>query len=243
MQPSIFDRKKTPGKIRVGVQGTSYPNYKNIIVMTPSNAKKWYPLSPYALKDENRYIMENLWQFGKVYNQIPKSTQRYSRWDNTVIWDHPEEVHIENGTINEQYRAWREKGFKNPYAVRYPVGKEHARQCLYYLDESGDMYDWIEARKKVYFSLYSKMCQETKEFRELRKMLDQGINLLIIEPDGPRQRSLNHYIQTYQVDSNFIESGTIEINQKNMDIMINDRKHSFGHGYCLAMTLLGLGVD
>ena len=29
------------------------------------------------------------------------------------------------------------------------------------------------------------------------------------------------------------------INQNNMRVMLNDAKHPFGHGYCLAMALLG----
>ena len=37
---------------------------------------------------------------------------------------------------------------------------------------------------------------------------------------------------------NFIENNTIECNEFNMNIMLNDPKHPFGHGYCLAMTLL-----
>ena len=37
-------------------------------------------------------------------------------------------------------------------------------------------------------------------------MLANGINLLIVEIDGPKQESLEHYIDTYNVEDNFIQN-------------------------------------
>jgi len=231
------------GKIRVGVPLSSYDSYKNIIVMTPSNAKKWYPLSPYSLKDENGYIMENVWQFGKVYEKVPNSVQRYSRWDKTIIWEYPEQIHVENNKITKEYYQWRQLGMENKFAVRYPVGMKARSTVLYYLDEDGSKYDWIESRKKVYLPLYTRLAKQTQEFQELKKMLNNGVNLLIIEPDGPKQQSLEYYQEKYGVSENFIKGGSILVNKKNMEIMLNDERHSFGHGYCLALALLDIDLD
>jgi len=41
-------------------------------------------------------------------------------------------------------------------------------------------------------------------------------------------------------DDDFIVNFTIEVNHENMQILINDTKYPFGHGYCLAMELLGI---
>ncbi len=71
-------------------------------------------------------------------------------------------------------------------------------------------------------------------------MLDAGQKLFIIEVDGPHQESLNYYKQTYGVGDDFIVNGSIDVTIPNMQIMINDTKHAFGHGYCLAMELLGI---
>ena len=72
-------------------------------------------------------------------------------------------------------------------------------------------------------------------------MLQQGTNLLIIEVDGPHGDDLAYYQQRYRgvVDALWIQNNTILVNQANIEIMLNDPRHPFGHGYCLAMTLLG----
>ena len=61
-----------------------------------------------------------------------------------------------------------------------------------------------------------------------------GENLLIIEVDGPHQESLEYYKETYGVGDDFIIDNTIIANQENLDLMINDTKHAYGHGYVLA---------
>ena len=80
-------------------------------------------------------------------------------------------------------------------------------------------------------------------FRDLQKRLEKGENLLIIEVDGPCQSSLDYYKQKYNVNDNFIENHTMLVNQQNINIMLNDPKHPFGHGYCLAMALMNKETD
>jgi len=53
----------------------------------------------------------------------------------------------------------------------------------------------------------------------------------------PQERSLGYYMKTYSVSDDFIEDGTIIASEKNLRIMLNDPKHAFGHGYCLAWCL------
>lgn len=222
-----------------------YPGFKNILVMMKSHSK-WWPLSPYELKDENGRIHENIWQFSKCYENVPKSVQYYSRYNNTVIWDHPKEVHIDNdGLITSEYMNWRNKGFYNKYAVRYPVGfhQRHTCVCMFPEDEDGNILPetplgYIEGRKRVYLPTYKKLVKRTKEYQELKELLTNGINLLIVEVDGPHQESLNYYRQQYNVSNSFIEGDTMLATPENLEIMLNDAKHPFGHGYCLATALL-----
>lgn len=100
-------------------------NYEIIEVMTPST--KYGKLGPYSLTVKYDGIdnvnMENAWQFSKIYKSVPYSIQKYSKYDNTIIWEHPAEEHIdENDNITKKYWDWRRKGMLNKYAVRYPVG-------------------------------------------------------------------------------------------------------------------------
>lgn len=223
----------------------SYPNFEKVIVMMKSHSA-YYPLSPYELKNEQGQIMENIWQFKKVYQTVPESQQKYSRFNNTIIWSHPAETHVDtNGNITPEYLQWRTKGLNNPYPVRYPVGYRHRHACLYSLDNKPDgsihldnHLDYVEARKKIYVKEYCRLVRNQPLFQKLQTKLANGTNLLIIEVDGPHTESMPYYKDTYQVDNNFIENDTMLVTQQSIQIMLNDTKHPFGHGYCLAMALL-----
>jgi len=113
--------------------------------------------------------------------------------------------------------------------------------CLY-KNENGsyDILDYIDARKKVYIPTYCRLLKEHQQFKKLRERLINGENLLIIEVDGPKKRSLDHYKKTYSVDDSFIDRDTMLCTPDNIKIMLNDKTEKFGHGYCLAIALLDL---
>jgi hypothetical protein len=82
-----------------------------------------------------------------------------------------------------------------------------------------------------------KLVVKQPDFKKLLKKLKSGINLLIIEVDGPHEDHLNYYKEKYGVADDFIQNNTILVTPDNMNIMLNDDKFPFGHGYCLAMAL------
>ena len=219
----------------------SYPGFTSIVVLMKGHSE-WGALGPYVLKDDEGRILENIWQFAKMYAKVPATTQYYSRWDRTVIWSHPAETHYKDGVIKPAYWEWREKGMKNPYYVRYPVGYGNMHKCLFAIkdDDPDSRLDYIEARKQIYIPTYIELVKKEPKFMELKNKLDSGENLLIIEVDGPHQESLGYYQEKYNVEENFIENGTMLATDENLMIMMADEKHPFGHGYCLAMALLGL---
>jgi hypothetical protein len=242
------------GQVRVGRKVDSnvpnFPGFTNIICLTKSSP--YGDLSPYVLKDEYGHLLENVWQFAKVYEKVPRSLQRYSQWDPRIIWDHPEEIHCTKDTEGDnkltlEYIKWRIKGFNNNDPVRYPVGYNptHRQACIgslwgegeYHLDNPLKFLNYIEARKEIYLPIYLQSVQKEPKFIQLKERLEKGENLLIIEIDGPHQESLNYYKDQYGVNDSFIENNTILVNETNMNIMLNDAKHPFGHGYCLALAL------
>jgi len=226
----------------------SYPGFESIIVLTKSTA--YGSLGPYELWDEKGRNMENYWQASKVYPDVPKSVQRHSRYDQTIIWEHPAEKHAiwdaATGTLNilPTYSAWRNKLMHNKSAVRYPVGFKHRHKCICALDEDEDgkmipePLTYIEARKRIYVKMYEKLAREKPQFDQLQRKLRSGRNLLIIEVDGPHQESLDYYRERYGVGPDFIERDTILATNENLDIMLNDDRHPYGHGYCLARMLI-----
>jgi hypothetical protein len=221
-----------------------FPNFKNILVLTKST--KYGSLGPYVLKDEKGRIMENIYQKCKVYEKVPKTVQRYSRYDNTIIWNHPYEIHVdEKGNLTPEYWNWRKKLSRCEYHIRYPVGFNYRSNCLYALkriskQENGIYYeklDYIQARKEIYMPVYIKLAKKEKQYNDLLEMLKKGINILIIEVDSPHQEDLEYYKEKYGVDDDFIVNNTMICNKENIDIMLNDPKHPFGHGYCLGISL------
>jgi hypothetical protein len=228
---------------------SSFDGYTNIIVLM-GDFNEWSILGPYDLKDDKGVIMENYYQYSKVYKTVPKTIKRQSRKDTTIIWNHPEEVHITDNNLTPEYYAWRKKGMDCQYAVRYPVGFNHRHNCLYALAENDDgtineeeKLDYVQSRKKIYVKEYCRLVKQQPKFQELKNRLINGENLLIIEVDGPHQESLDYYREKYDVDGDFIQKNTMLVNEENINIMLNDTKHPFGHGYCLAMTLLDKDIE
>ncbi len=233
------------GRCKYNSQGQrtdpSYPNFTSIIVLMNGHSE-WGVLGPYTLSDDNGYIFENIWQFSKIYEKVPSTTQYYSRWNKKVIWSHPSETHYSNGQILPAYWNWRDKGMKNPDYVRYPVGYKNMHKCLFAIKDNNitKKLNYIEGRKEIYVPLYCELVKKEPKFAELKNKLLNGENLLIIEVDGPHQESIEYYKQMYDVDDNFIDNDTMLATDENLTIMLNDDKHPFGHGYCLAMALQDL---
>lgn len=246
--------------IRVGTiknagdqNNTTFPGFVPIVVLTKSS--KYGSLGPYVLKDDDGVIIENRWQFSKVYKTVPATTQRYSQWDPTIVWNHPSETHavVVDETEDEirykltkEYWKWRTKGFQCKHGIRYPVGfsRSARKSCLFSIEEKGsEPLDYVEARKKIYAKYYITAAKKEPQFTKLKKMLDEGKNLLILEVDGPRQESMKYYKQKYDVPDDWIQDRTIEITPENMGILINDTVHPFGHGFCLASALLDIDLE
>jgi hypothetical protein len=248
------------GRCKYDSKGTvsypSYPNFVNIVVMMRSHSS-YYSLSPYELQNNQGQILENIWQFSKIYAKVPKSVQKYSRWNSTVIWDHPAETHFipnsedpedfSKGQILDAYWVWRKKGMNAKYPIRYPIGYAGRHKCLFsFVGENNlngiEPLNYIEGRKRIYVPLYLSMISNQPTFLDLKARLQSGENLLIIEVDGPHQESMEYYKSKYGVADDFIESDTMLATPENLLIMLEDPKHPFGHGYCLAMGLLDYEV-
>lgn len=262
-------KKKKTGSIRVGRikrrfdKGPKHPTtdgYLNIVVTSHNKKGLGSTLSPYVLCDEDGRNMENLWQFGKIYEIIPKVVDK-TGWK----WEAQRHCTLEKARIKtrikptKEFWEWRQAGMEFPKAVRYPVGFQHRHKCIGHLwptdgqnknicnsKANHQLYLYKEARVKIYSTLYIKMVRATKEFRTLRKLLKKGYNLQILDVDGP---DVNLAIDE---DGNVIAPydqiptgeygksgvGSIDINKENIKLLLNDTKQPFGHGYVLAVALL-----
>lgn len=241
-----------PGRIRVGRSKyvnshTIYPSmdgFTQIPVLTQVTNKEYGDLGPYNLKNEHGQIMENCWQNTKIYPKVPACRIPYSSGNPTIVWEWAEEIHIDsNGNPTPEYWNWRHHLLNNPYPVRNPVPWSYMKTCAYALEkfepisESNPKLNYIEGRCKIYVPTYITLVSDQHRFKELKSRLEKGENLLIIEVDGPHQESLSYYQSNYGVSNSWIQQDSIEATIDNLSIMLNDSKHPFGHGYCLAWAL------
>jgi hypothetical protein len=227
--------------------------YTNIIVKTLKDSGKWAPLSPYYLKDSLNRIMENIWQYSKIYQKVSAQKSLLHKNSNLVVWEYPEETHVTSDNnlksgeifkyeqITKEYWNWREKGMKNKYAVRYPNGFYGRDQCLtsIFIDEKGqvEFLDYITSRIKVYCRLYLYLIENNSETKplltELRIAYQKGEKLQICDVDGPTYDDYYPY--------NTVENSSIELSPEKVIKMLFNTRQPFGHGYVLAALIMNCG--
>lgn len=241
-----------PGIVRVGqtIKNRTTPEYLNFtpIWVTTRNKQRgkddFSDLSPYYLKNDYGQIMENIWQFSKIYETVPAVKEKLHYYSNTIIWQWQEEKHIIDNVITDKYQIWRSAGMNNKYPVRYPAGYRGRSSCvgaLWYNETmpNGSKYlDYITSRKKIYVPVYTNLVKQHPRFQDLKLRHLQGENLLIIDVDGPAQELAAHYAELGVT----VEKSTVVVNVANMQALLNDPVRPFGHGYCLAMALLDINI-
>lgn len=166
------------------------------VIDVTSNSGMYQELSPFVLEAPPAKRFENLWQFSKVYEGF---------WDGTKP--------------TQSWYAWRDKGWCDTQAHRYPMGKGAIPLCSWW--------DWkrlsyIQARKQIYAPEYAKNVVLTESYRRLTQAyldcLENNQELILLDYDAPR---------------NFTEGLTVSK-------AINDPVHKMGHAFVLIMMLTGL---
>lgn len=166
-------------------------------VSTVMHSGMYMDLSPFVLgpidvpgaRAEN---FENLWQFSKVYKP-----------------------HIDlNGEPTPEWFDWRAKGFADKHAHRYPMGKGSIPMYSWW---KGEHLGYIEARKKIYASIYAERVIMTVSYADLAGLYEECGELTLRDYDA-----YDH-----------IEMGMSLIN------VINNPDRKMGHAFVLAMMLEG----
>ena len=220
------------------------PGFVNALIHTSPDTLGG-PLSPYLLKDEEGRILENVWQFSKFYAHVSKQRTPLGKYHkNIIVWEHPEEEHAvadEKGVLvpNDVYWAWREKGTRNKYAVRYPNGFEGRRKCICSIlkgEKEGEILKlgYIDARKQIYCAEYARLAPRTDAFKKLKSLLDEGRGIQIIEVDGP-----DPSITFAPYDQISKEKPGMLMTEETIRMLVNDERKPFGHGFVIAALLLG----
>ena len=123
-------------------------------------------LSPMILRNEEGCVVENVWQYSKVYPQLD---------------------HIKGKKLTTAWKQWHTKGIFQEKGTRRPIEvlklKRQKQQwtpsCAYY---DGVFHDYISSRKHIYVPQYYNALIRSKIFPKLPRC-----NLLILDYDGPKE--------------------------------------------------------
>lgn len=163
------------------------------------------------------YCFENFWQSGKRYEHLG---------------------HLTPSIKMEDIAKW--KLYDKPHR-RHPKAESHAPRDAIYPDigiTSGIGY--IESRKSVYAPYYHHdilMTMGKDRIDELKSLLAQGHDILVVDYDGPKE------------DSDGSDPGVIytrpclEVTVDLLRDKINDPRYQFGHGYLVAAALLDISLE
>jgi hypothetical protein len=222
--PPLPPLPQQPTLIRVGQSQMrkSYPTAQGFLQIPAwSRGKGIYrQLSPFFLGPIDYdglsvKTFESLWQHSKVYRG-----QVDAQGNPTQVWYN-----------------WRNAGF-GADAERHPMGKEIPLYSYF----NGEKLDVVEARKKIYIPYYKELVRETPAYKELLARLKAGLQLLLIEPDGP---FLQDFPEGVPIDRELFKQLIGVTDQKTFYSLIGkpyphakNRYFPLGHGYVLADALL-----
>lgn len=145
------------------------------VVDTTLNSGKFENLSPFILSAPPAKRFENLWQYSKVY----KGQTTLTDSDSLDI------------IPSESWYSWRNNGFNDPIAHRYPMGKGAIPLLSYW---NGKHLDYIQARKQIYIPEYIKNVSITNDFKLLvslyHSISEANRDLILLDYDAYDHQSL-----------------------------------------------------
>ena len=160
------------------------------IIDTTSNSGEYRELSPFVLPAPPAKNLENLWQFSKVYIK-----------------------HLDDrGEPTHEWYSWRDWGFLQQKAYRYPMGKGSIPAYTYW---QGERLGYIDARKKIYAPEYAKNVINTSSFERLRELYASGTDITLLDYDAYEHQKLGMTL---------------------IDVINNSNK-KMGHAFVLIMLL------
>ena len=169
------------------------------VINTTTRSKDWSRnlspmlVGPVMANGIRCHNVENAWQFSKVY-----------------------EEHVEaDGTIKPEYFKWRDKGYRDTWAHRYPAGK--GRIPLFSL-WNGNRLKYIDARASIYIPIYASAVVQTDAFSKLKEEYQKHGQLVLLDFDAYDHRKLG----------------------LSWEQVINNPTKKMGHAFVLAMLLEGV---
>jgi len=136
----------------------------------------------------------------------------------------------------ELYYRWRNSLWECKNPIRYP-NKIHRRKNTQFglcVDKDGNeiRMDYLTTRKQIYVKEYIRLIKTLPEYVKLLNKLKKGENIMICEMDVPANGKRGEY------GKNCDENNICHMSIEKLEILLNDTNEAFGHGLCLAYSLL-----
>lgn len=168
-------------------------------VNTTLSSGMYRELSPFILGPIDTYLegvqaqnFENLWQFSKVYSEY--------LYDGAIFWS---------------WFAWRDAGWADKRAHRYPMGKGRKPVFSYW---DGERLGYIEARKIIYAPIYAENVKTTISYAQLAGLYLESGEITLKDYDAYDHLKLGMTLKD----------------------VINNPNRIMGHAFVLAMMLEGV---
>lgn len=232
---------------------TSLENYESINVLK-WNGSKWKDLCPYQLKTDGKercynqggILFENFYQGCKIYDIVYDNKVYASKYhknnSNYLWWEYEPEskygdIILNGDNINyDLYFRWRNSLWECEKPIRYPnkIFRRKKTKFALCIDDSGreERLDYLAARKEIYVREYIRLVKELPKYNKLLDKLKNGENIMICELDVPASDKNGEYGK----DCN--ENNICHMSIEKLEILLNDPSEAFGHGLCLAYSLL-----
>lgn len=229
-----------------------YEDFEAINVLKWNNSK-WKALCPYFLKTDGKeenanpgnVLFENFYQSIKIYDVVYENSvyasrfhtgnPKYQWWKFEPV--NPEgDVIISNDVINlDVYFPWRNSLWNCPNPIRCPNKFHRKSKVLFSLliNEKGEQtrMNYITARKRIYAQEYIRLVKKLPQYAALLEKLSKG-NIMIGEIDVPAKHKKGIYGQ------NCDHQNICILDLKLLEQLLEDESEPFGHGLCLAYSLL-----
>lgn len=217
---------------------------------------EYHMFSPFYLKTDGNeenvniggVIFENFWQGSKLFSKVfscetyahytKKGDPKYLTWKyNTQNGEKGEEhINLKTGEIEPEYYTWRNAVFANKCAVRYPNGRNNRKLTQFTLlikkDKTQERLNYLDARKHIYVKEYMRLIKKLPEYKKLLDIMKSGKDICIFEIDVPSIGKKGLYGKCVDKD------GYYKADKKTIDELMDDTSEPFGHGLCIAKSLL-----
>ena len=179
-----MDSKKGKVYISSFQRGKKHPTIENVININVTSGSinkicghKAKTMSPMFLKTKEGVIFENYWQYGKKFKELGHE-------DRTTWLEFKKKGHLRTkgdrhpkGTKTNEIKYTINKNGKNINFYRYLTA--------YSSEYNNEEMDYLTSRLKIYIPLYEELVKETNAFKELKKKVDEGYSIMILDFDGP----------------------------------------------------------